>query len=97
MLGLKIHRIEGVSMAPNYHSGDYVLSYCFGAWHKYQAGDVVLIEHKVFGKIIKRIHTISPEGSFSMQGDSIQSTTIEALGSAKSDTIIGKVFYRISK
>lgn len=96
MFGLHIHRITGVSMEPTYKAGDYVLSFSFGRWTKYEVGDVVLVDHASFGRIIKRIYKISPKGIFSMQGDSQQSTTTESLGIALTEKIIGKVIYSVS-
>ena len=93
MFAFHIHRVEGTSMVPTYRDGDYVLSFSLGRWSHYQCGDVVLVDHATFGRIIKRIYKISTAGIFSMHGDSDDSSSPEALGIARIESIIGKVFY----
>lgn len=96
MFGVRIHRISGNSMLPNLADGDYVLSYKPFSENSYQAGDVVLLDHEKFGRIVKRILKIHSDNSFAMRGDSEQSVASLELGDASLSDVLGKIFYTIS-
>ncbi|MBI78478.1 MAG: hypothetical protein CMM53_11995 [Rhodospirillaceae bacterium] len=78
MLDWKISLIEGSSMAPTLKHGDYVISKKPN--HNISVGNIVIIKHPKFGKIIKRISSLNNSGQFIVEGDNPESTSPELLG-----------------
>lgn len=80
-------------MAPNYNPDDFVVS--FGRRNKqYRINDVVVVEHPVYGRIIKRVVGID-SGKLLLAGDNPASTSSNQLGWLTKDQVIGKVIWHI--
>ena len=57
MFHLGLHKIQGVSMLPVFKPNDFVFSLARYK-SRYQVNDVVIVEHPLLGKIIKRIKSL---------------------------------------
>jgi len=92
---LKIIRITGVSLTPEYQPGDYVL---VAGLARYAAGDVVVFERGELGMLIKRVERVLPEtdalyvvGSHPLSVDSRQ------FGPIPRGSVLGKVLWHIRR
>ena len=91
---LRIHRVQGQSMAPAYNDGDYVVSLGF---LPVREGDVVVVQHPLFGRIIKRVAELDDHSGIRLQGDNPQSTSSEAMGWLTRQQLLGRVCWHIRK
>lgn len=85
-------------MSPNFLAGDFVLAVKYPL-QPYRPDDVVLVRHKHFGDIIKRIVSTSQTRGcihYRLAGDSINSSTTDAMGEINRNQILGKVCWRIT-
>jgi nickel-type superoxide dismutase maturation protease len=96
-MGFGLFKVTGDSMLPNYRSGDFVLTFR----RRRQAikpGDVVVVDHPRFGRIIKRISAIPQPDTFTLSGDNhLASTHSEKLGEVSIDQLQGKVVWCFSR
>jgi nickel-type superoxide dismutase maturation protease len=97
MIKLGCYKVAGDSMQPSFCCGDFVIAY--RRRHSvFKQGDVVVVEHAQFGKIIKRIFTIENGGSLLLVGDNISaSTDTLALGSIQPKQVLGRVVGSVSR
>jgi len=97
MIKLGCYKVAGDSMLPNFYCGDFVIAYRL--FHSvFKQGDVVVVEHAQFGKIIKRIITIENGGTLLLVGDNLAaSTDTLALGSIQPKQVLGRVIGYISR
>ena len=91
LLGFRLVRIAGESMRPRLASGEYAV---FGPARRLKAGDIVLVDHPAFGRIVKSIAHIS-EHTVRIEGLSPQSTSSKRLGEVKPDMILGRIITSI--
>jgi nickel-type superoxide dismutase maturation protease len=97
MIKLSCYKVTGNSMLPKFYCGDFVLAY--RRFHSvFKQGDVVVVEHAQFGKIIKRIITIENGGTLLLVGDNIAvSTDTFTLGSIQPEQVLGRVIWYVSR
>lgn len=88
----KLVKVRGVSMTPALSPGDYVF---FTKARTLRPGFVVLVDHPKYGSIIKRIKTVERNG-VSLQGDSAESTSSEAMGLVIASAIKGRARFVIT-
>jgi nickel-type superoxide dismutase maturation protease len=96
---LQIMRIEGESMAPKYHDGDYVLLRSDKrAVAKLKVGDVIAFRQIAYGVMVKRVHDVEPNsGLVTVMGDNLDHSTDSRLfGPVPKTDIIGKVIWHIA-
>jgi nickel-type superoxide dismutase maturation protease len=94
MFHLGLHKIQGVSMLPVFKPNDFVFSLARYK-SRYQVNDVVIVEHPLLGKIIKRIKSLE-KNHVRLVGDNLQqSTTTDAIGSLPINLIKGRVVWHI--
>jgi len=87
-------RVAGNSMSPTLEDGAAVLIKPLTDFH---IGDIVLANHpfKQSVRILKRIRTISPEGTYYLTGDNpAESTDSRSFGSIQGKDMIGKAVCR---
>ena len=95
---VSLFRVEGDSMEPSLHNGDYVvlnrLSYLLSAPKK---GDIVVLKSPVGESIfIKRITKTSGRKRYFVEGDNKKhSVDSRHFGPVSIDKILGKVIFRI--
>lgn len=88
-------RIAGNSMAPTLENGASVL---IGPAKQFRAGDIVLANHpyQKSVKILKRIESITREGSYFLVGDNkAESTDSRTFGAIPAKELIGKAVCRL--
>ena len=90
---LNCFKVFGDSMLPSLHAGDYVVTTNI---LRLKIDDMVVLEHPVFKKIIKRVISLSSKDYVKLSSDNSKGLSMERLGKIKRDRIIGKVLFRIS-
>ncbi len=94
---LRIMKVQGNSMFPSLKAGDFVLVVRRSAKHL-KTGDLVVAEHRQFGRIIKRVKEKLPSEEFILSGDNqAESTASETLGTFAAQQLVGKVIYHLPK
>jgi signal peptidase I len=93
MLRIKIARVRGTSMLPNFSDQDYVVAMNW-PYSSLQPGQVVLVLHPVLGLIIKRIFVIDFR-YYKLVGDHSSSISPEQMGWVERAQIIGRIICHI--
>ncbi|MEM1051199.1 MAG: S24/S26 family peptidase [Pseudomonadota bacterium] len=86
MFGFKIARIDGRSMEPMLVDGSFAL---FRRRYRREQGEVILVNHKEFGLIVKQVADIAPNGEMVLAGLSPESTSTERLGRVSREQVQG--------
>ena len=76
-------------MTPDLPGGTFAL---FRRARAIRVGDIVLVRHRVYGQIVKRVTRIAPEG-YQLAGTSPTSTSPEKLGIVPKRTILGTLLW----
>ncbi len=97
MLGLKVWKIQGQSMAPTIPSGCYVLAVKWLASFKIKVGHKLIIDHPKYGVIVKTVALIDKNGFIWSKGENIQSVSVEELGPSSAEQILGRVIKNFKK
>ena len=92
---IHVHRIQGDSMLPALAEGDFVITWKL-APKRYKKGDVVVVEHPLYGRVIKRIHVANADDYIKLTGDNPKSLSDRALGWVSRQSILGKVCLRFA-
>lgn len=90
---LRILKITGNSMSPDYQEGDFVLlATCAHVIRHLKVGDTIIFEHKLYGTLIKRIASFDPGTAEAyVEGTRPDSLDSRRLGTIRPDVIQGKV------
>jgi len=91
--GWSLSRINGHSMMPALAHGDFAVG---RRCADYRPGQIVLVEHAHYGRIVKSIHQLLDDGRVLLKGASSLSTSTEALGPVELSQIIARVTWRVS-
>lgn len=75
-------------MYPIIPENSYVLTLSFN--FKYSKGNILVFNHKKFGKLIKKLHKIDNKGDFWFVGNNQYSLRTEEIGPIKRDKVLGK-------
>ena len=95
LMKLKLFRVSGDSMSPQFVENDYVLAFSRRNL-RLKPGQVVVVSHPLYGTIIKRIAQITNDHKLRLRGDNQQqSTSTEALGEIIQEQVIGRVVWHI--
>ncbi len=94
---LKLLRVRGQSLTPDYREGDYVLAakapFPSG---KIKAGDVIVFRQPGYGRLIKRVTQVLDDGrAFEVRGTQVASTDSRNFGPVPADCASGKVIWHI--
>ena len=94
---LRIFRIHGNSLEPEYQSGDFVLvSKIPFLFHPPKPGEVIGCIHPAFGLLIKQVGSYNPQTrQLTVLGTHPNSVDSREFGEISSQTIIGKVLWHI--
>lgn len=94
---LRLLKIRGHSLLPDFREGDYVLTVKVPfPVKRIKAGDVIVFRQPVHGLLIKRVHKVLDDaGSFEVRGSQIDSTDSRNFGLVPLERISGKVIWHI--
>lgn len=95
---LKLLKISGDSLAPEYQIGDFVMiSKIPFLFVPPSTGDIIAFRQPGYGLLIKRIQQITPDGELIVVGSHPESVDSRVFGPIKKENILGKVFWHIQK
>lgn len=95
---LRLLKIRGESLTPEYSGGDFVLvSKIPFILNPASPGDVIAFRQPGYGLLIKRIQSIDPEGGVSVVGSHPDSVDSRVFGPVRPADILGKVIWHIRK
>ena len=95
MLRVKVARVRGTSMLPQFNDQDYVVAIGWPCLNL-KPGQVVMALHPCLGLIIKRIFIVKRR-SYKLVGDHSSSISSEKIGWVNRAQIIGRVVCHIPK
>ncbi|MEM9179466.1 MAG: S24/S26 family peptidase [Pseudomonadota bacterium] len=93
MLGWSLIRVTGESMHPMLSPGAFAL---FKRSTSYRDGDVLLVDHPRFGKIVKRAIDVNAD-SLWLEGANAHSLSRESMGPVEHARVQGKLVYHIAR
>jgi len=91
---LYLRRITGNSMYPTLRDGDYIWASKRLLSH-YRQGDIVLVDHPLYTRIVKRIKHIDKDGQYWLVGDGIDSVSSLQMGPVSNRQILARMFWHI--
>ncbi len=95
---LKLLRVTGDSLTPQFEHGDFVLvSKIPFLFRKPLAGDVIAFHQPGYGTLIKRIQSVQSGGELEVAGTLPESIDSRVFGSVRSGDVVGKVVWHIHK
>ncbi|MFT2111558.1 S24/S26 family peptidase [Marinomonas sp. 2405UD68-3] len=87
-------KIQGESMSPRLYDGDFVLISRF--YWRLTVGQLVVVDHDIYGFIAKKVLHISPDGQLWLGGENAKSLKPERIGWVSPSRVVGKVLWCIS-
>jgi len=95
----RIHKITGDSMSPDFQEGDFVVLLTVPFFlNRLKIGDVIVFDHQLYGRLIKRIVSFDPETAEAyVEGIQPNSLGSLRLGTIRREAIRGKVIAHFSK
>jgi signal peptidase I len=95
---LKLLKITGDSLTPEFQEGDFVLvSKVPFFFSPASPGDVIAFHQPGYGLLIKRIQSVDRDGDIEVIGTHPDSIDSRVFGPARYKDIIGKVIWHIRK
>ena len=89
-------RVRGDSLAPRFRSGDFVaVSALPLRLRPPRPTDVLVFDHPEYGRLIKRLERVEPDGRLFMCGDDIDSVDSRRFGPIDTTTVRGVVVWHI--
>ncbi len=96
---LKIVRLRGESLSPEFQPGDYVLLWTGKRSRRaIREGDVIVFRQAAYGTMIKRVQQIEPEsGWLHVRGTHPHSVDSNRFGPIHPEEVIGKVIAHLRR
>jgi nickel-type superoxide dismutase maturation protease len=96
---LRLLKVRGESLYPEFRPGDYVLILRFSFPSvKIKVGDIIAFDQPHYGLLIKRVREVLDSGrSFDVRGSQIASTDSRNFGPVPRDCVLGKVIWHIKQ
>ena len=95
---LKLLKISGDSLLPDYEHGDFVLVSKIPYYFSSPAcGDVIAFHQPGYGLLIKRLIAIDPYGGIQVQGSQPESIDSRVFGAVQRKDIVGKVIWHFRR
>jgi signal peptidase I len=96
---IKVLKISGQSLEPEFLEGDYVIILKAPAWfNTLKSGDIIVFKHKTYGTMIKLLDRFYPEtNEVFVLGTHPESVDSRSFGAIPVKNIIGKVVYHIQR
>ena len=94
---LRLFRIRGQSLSPEYQSGDFVVTSKIPfLFVSPQPGDVIAFRHPAFGLLIKQVDQFDSSGRMlTVRGTSPESVDSREFGPIPVQRMIGKVIWHV--
>ncbi|MEP0071511.1 MAG: S24/S26 family peptidase [Marinomonas sp.] len=90
---LNLIKVQGESMSPRLEDGDFVFT---SRWYKkLKVGHLVVVDHALYGFIVKKVLHIAPDGQLWLGGENDKSMQSERIGWVSARRVIGKVIFCI--
>lgn len=93
MLGLKIWKVKGRSMAPIIPSESFVLAVHWFIFFPIREGQQLVIKHHKYGIIVKTVAIVDKNGFIWSKGENIESVSVEEIGPVDKEQILGRVVW----
>jgi len=96
---LKLLKVTGLSLAPEYQEGDFVLVTKIPfLMNHLKIDDVVVFNHPLYGVLIKRIESVASDGGeVFVIGTNENSLDSRQFGAVQRANLLGKVIWHIRK
>ena len=91
---IRIFKVHGDSMEPLFTHGDFIASYTL-PFMRYRVGDIIVVSHPRYDRIIKRIDKINSKNEFSLRGDNLmKSVSSKSIGWIPNKWVTGKLLWQ---
>ena len=97
MLGFKIWKVKGQSMAPKIPENSYILGHRWLRFLPISKGQQLVMQHKVHGLIVKTVAVVDHNGLIWSKGENKKSLSIEQIGPVGKEQVVGRVVGIFSK
>jgi len=95
---LRIIKVKGVSLFPEYRDGDFVIISKIPIYlNRLKSGDTVVFHHQIYGRMIKIVEAVLKDGSVKVSGHDPDSLDSRQLGNIPRNILVGKVLFHIKK
>jgi nickel-type superoxide dismutase maturation protease len=96
---LNLLKVSGMSLAPEYQEGDFVLIAKIPfLMNRLQTGDVVVFRHPLHGVLIKKVESVSKDSDeVFVTGTNANSLDSRQFGAVRVSSLLGKVIWHIRK
>ena len=94
---LRLLKVRGESLWPDFHEGDYVLAagVPFPA-RRIKPGDVIVFDQPGYGTLLKRVHRVVQDGrAYDVRGTQVVSSDSRDFGPVPKTRVSGKVIWHI--
>ena len=91
MLGFKIWKVTGPSMAPVIPSGCFILASKWLTIFPVKEGHRLVINHPQYGVIVKTVAVVDKNGFIWSKGENRSSLSVERLGPVDKCQVLGRV------
>ncbi|MBT6276504.1 MAG: S24/S26 family peptidase [Chromatiales bacterium] len=91
-----LFKVRGDSMAPTLLDGDYVIGRRPSGRRPLRIGDVVVLNHSYYGRMVKRISDCDVDGRFRVRGDNAMTVASIDVGAVSLEQIERRVVFRVS-
>jgi len=89
-----IRRINGNSMHPTLCDGDYIIAHNY-CTKKLSIGDIVIVEHPIYGEIIKRLSHIDDADNLWLTGDGTDTLSTRKMGAIPRSALTARILWHI--
>ena len=96
---INVFKVTEQSLTPDFMEGDFVIAFKIPRFlGHYKKGDVVIFDQTPYGRLIKRVQSVSPEdNSLFVVGNHPNSIDSHEFGSIHAQSVLGKVVWHIRK
>jgi signal peptidase I len=95
---LRIQRVQGESLSPEYIEGDFVVIATLPFFlRRLKTGDVIVFQDNTYGLLIKRVEGFEADGGILVGGTHAHSLSSRLLGPVRTEAVIGKVIWHIRR
>jgi signal peptidase I len=94
----EIFKVRGASLAPEYRDGDFVVASALPIFFRPpRVGQVIVFQHAVYGRLIKRVERIEPRGQIVVAGSGAGSIDSRTFGPIGRQAVRGVVLWHIKR